>query len=139
LSETYTVYVVIPDPLSVPDQLTGKLASTSGSSAATLLSGASTSSVFVHVCVWIAAFVSNTTLAVLLTAVPVVIVLTGITLNVTAPCPTMPFVSGGRNPTVGSVGGKFVVGSIVVKVNFSSPVVVSTLPEIRTEMVELNL
>ena len=107
----------------MPDQLTVKLPEVVvAGSAWTELAGGVTSSVFVHVSVLIGALESKTTVAVLLITVPVVSPALGATLKITLPCPETPSVSGGKNPTVGSVGGSPVEGSMEVNVQVSNPV-----------------
>ena len=117
----------MPEPASVPDQLTVKVAVglvviSAAGRAATLLTGAVTSRVLSQVGVLMAAFESKTTLAVFVICVPVDWPDFGITLNSTLACPSTPSTSGGRKPTVGSVGGRPVEGSIEVNVHLSKPV-----------------
>src|SRR5271166_4504218 len=119
----------MPDPISLPAHDTGKVAivSTAGS-VATALAGGVTSIVFSQAWVLMGALASKTTVAWLVICVPVDRPVFGSIENVTDAWPSIPFTSGGRNPTVGSDGGRPVVGSIDVKVNFSTPVSVFKLP-----------
>jgi hypothetical protein len=79
----------------------------------------------------------ETTAPWLVICVPVVIPDFGIMLNRTAPWPSTPSASGGRKPTVGSICGSPVVGSMVVKVHFISPVSEFKRPWTRSDMLEL--
>src|ERR1700728_1802832 len=131
----------MPEPVSVPDQLTGIAAcppeeAIVAGSAATALVGDVTSMVFNQVGVLMAALLSKTTDAVFATCVPVLSELRGMTLKSTLPCPTIPSVSGGRKPTVGSVGGRPVEGSIEVKVQVARPVDMFSDALIWTERLE---
>ena len=103
--------------------------------ACTRVVGTVVSIVFVHVGVRIGALASKTTVAWLAIAVAWARPALGITVKVTAPWPFLPSVSGGRKPSVGSLGTRCVTGSMVSKVQRTRPVVVSTLPCTRTEIV----
>src|ERR1039457_1267391 len=130
----------MPEPTSLPVQDTGNVATVSSTgSAVTALVGGVTSMVFNHVGVRIGALASNTTFAWLVICVPVLRVPMGFTLNCTLPWPSTPFTSGGRKPTVGSLGGSPVVGSMEVKVHLSNPVSELRLPCMRTDKLELIL
>src|ERR1019366_7329921 len=121
----------MPEPTSLPVQDTGNVATVSSTgSAVTVLVGGVTSMVFNHVGVRIAWLVIW---------VPVLRVPMGFTLNCTLPWPSTPFTSGGRKPTVGSLGGSPVVGSMEVKVHLSNPVSEFKLPCMRTDKLELIL
>src|SRR5258708_39735042 len=111
----------MPAPTSVPAQLTEKfnVASAAGSGIIWLVGGV-LSIVFVQVGVLIGAFASKTTVAWFRTWVFVSSSWLGITVK-----NVLPLLPGGRNPTVGSVGGWLVVGSRDWKVHVSSPVDIS--------------
>src|ERR1035438_9553401 len=113
----------MPDATSLPDHDTGNIAVASiAGSVATALTGGVTSMVFSQVGVPMGALASKTTVARLAIWVPVVRLLLGLTVKVTLPWPSTPLTSGGRKPTVGSLGGNPVLGSIEVNVHLSRPV-----------------
>src|SRR6202046_5269829 len=107
------LYVAMPEPTSVPVQLTGKtgLLSVAGSGFI-WLTGASASTVFAQMGVWIGALVSKMTAAPLVRDVPVACPGNMFALKLRFPSPIGVGLSAGRNPSVEPDGSGWpVVGS----------------------------
>src|SRR6184192_759185 len=123
----------MPEPASVPDQLTSKLwVGWVAASAVMRLVGDVLSIVFRCTLVSIGAFTSKTTRAVLVTAVLVTRLAFGVTVNVTLACPSGEVLLGGRNPAKGSSGGLPEDASSELNVQVMRPLVGLKSAEILT-------